>query len=131
MPDPIPPVSISQQELDSAGFTASGRERYQKGVKDYAKILFEKSINYGEIDRASVREVTHDHVKSAAHSIANSFGKPTQSKWIIPMKFGQYICAAFVGLATNHMNNIYGAIGFVTAFCIGGILLYLENSKTK
>lgn len=97
----------------------------------YSKVLFEKAINYGEIDRAHTREVTHEHVKASAHSIANSFGKPSQPKWLWAVKCGQYLCAALVGVATNHLDNIYGAIGFVVSFSIGGILLYLENSNIK
>lgn len=131
MPDRIPDITINNNDLDNAGFTSSGNPQYIKTVEDYAKVLFEKSITYGDIDKAQIREVTHDHVKSAAHSIASSFGKPTQPKWLWMMKVGQYVCAALVGVATNHLDKIYGAIGFVCAFAIGGIFLIIEINKTK
>lgn len=131
MADKEPNINITETELNNSGFTISGKERYIKSVKDYSKVLFDKSINYGDIDKALAREVTHDHVKAAAHQIANSFGKPTAPKYLWVVKVGQYLCAALVGVATNHLDKIYGAIGFVVAFSIGGILLYIETSKSK
>lgn len=131
MPDKIPDIIISTTDLDSAGFTTSGRPQYIKTVEEYRKVLFEKSVNYGDIDKADIREVTHDHVKSAAHSVASSFGKPTQPKWLWIIKIGQYLCAVLVGVATNHLDKIYGAVGFVCAFAVGGVFLGIEIYKTK
>lgn len=131
MADKIPDINISDIDLNNAGYTISGKDRYVKTVKEYSKVLFEKAVNYGEIDKAQTREVTHDHVKAAAHSIANSFGKPTQSKWLWGIKIGQYVCAVLVGVATNHLDKIIGAIGFVIAFAIGVILLHLESLNNK
>lgn len=128
MTDKLPDVSISDKDLIDAGFTISGKERYTKTIVEYSKVVFEKAISYSEIDKANSREVTHEHVKAAAHSIANSFGKPSQPKWLWAAKTGQYLCAALVGVATNHLDNLIGTIGFVVAFSIGGILLY---STTK
>lgn len=132
MQDKIPDISINGADLDSAGFTSSsGKGQYIKTVEEYSKILFEKSINFGEIDKAQAREVTHDHVKSAAHSIATSYGKPTQPKWLWIIKLLQYIFAIFVGVATNHLENLYGAIGFVSFFALGLICLSIEINTTK
>lgn len=131
MVDKNPDISISDQDLTKAGYTISGKDRYVKSVTEYSKVLFEKAVNFGEIDKAQTREVTHEHVKAAAHSIANSFGKPTQPKWLWIVKIGQYLCAALVGVATNHLDKLLGAIGFVVAFSIGGIFLYVEQSKNK
>lgn len=129
MPDIIPDIIVSEPELKNSGFTASGIERYTKTVKEYSKILFEKSINYGEIDKAVIREVTHDHVKASAHSIANSFGKPNRPNYLWAMKIGQYLCAALVGVATNHLDNLFGTLGFIISFTIGVLLVYFENVK--
>lgn len=131
MADKIPDITISDADLNLAGFTISGKERYVKTVNEYSKVLFEKAVNFGEIDKAQTREVTHEHVKASAHSIANSFGRPAQTKGLWAIKAGQYLCAALIGVATNHLDKIYGAIGFVVAFSIGGILLYVETSKNK
>jgi hypothetical protein len=131
MDDKEPIISISDKELTDAGFTVSGKDRYKNSLLDYAKTLFFKATSYGEIDKADTREVTHDHVKAAAHSIANSFGKPSTPKWMWSVKVGQYLCAALVGVATNHLDKLLGTIGFVVAFSIGGILLYIENSNNR
>lgn len=131
MTEKLPDITISETDLTNAGFTVSGQERYNKTVIEYSKVLFEKSVTFGEIDKAQTREVTHEHVKAAAHSIANSFGKPQQPKWLWIIKAGQYLCAALVGVAANHLDKLTGAIGFVIAFSIGGILLYIENSSNR
>jgi len=131
MIDKIPNITISDIDLNNAGFTISGKERYVKTVTEYSKVLFEKSVTFGEIDKAQTREVTHEHVKASAHSIANSFGRPAQPKLLWAIKVGQYLCAALIGVATNHLDKIYGAVGFVIAFTIGGILLFIETSKNR
>jgi len=133
MPDIAPPITISQTELTNAGFTNSGSDRYNKSVLEYGKILFDKSVNYGEIDKATnaTREVTHEHVKAAAHSIANSYGKPIKPKWIMPVQIGQYLCAALVGLAGGHIDKTEGQIGFAVAFALGAILFIIEKSNSK
>lgn len=129
MPNKEPIINIPESELEQAGFTTSGKERYQKTVTDYSKTLFDKAINYAEIDKAQIREVTHDHVKAAAHSIANSFGKPSTPWWMWFVRLGQYAGAIGVGVATNHLDTSSGAIGFAVAVTVGVILLYIESLK--
>ena len=124
--DKIPEIIIKESDLEESGYTASGKERYTKTVKEYSEVLFRKSISFGDIDKAQIREVTHEHVKAAAHSIANSYGKTTRPKWIWAIKVGQYLCAALVGVASTYLNTLFGAIGFVVMFSAGGILLYLN-----
>lgn len=129
MPDTIPIITIPESELVQAGFTSSGKERYQRTITDYSKTLFQKAINYAEIDKAQIREVTHDHVKAAAHSIANSFGKPSTPRWMWFVRLGQYASAIGVGVATNHLDSSSGAIGFAVAVTVGVVLLYIESLK--
>jgi len=129
-----PQINIPDVELDKAGFTNSGNTRYKKTVNDYNDLLFEKSVNFGEIDKApnSPREVTHEHVKAAAHSIAKSYGKPKKPNWYPFAKIGQYICAALLGLTSGKLPETWALIMFMLSFSIGGILLFLtekEDSK--
>ncbi|HVW13511.1 MAG TPA: hypothetical protein VHB54_06820 [Mucilaginibacter sp.] len=133
MLDPRPPIIISQNELTNSGFTNSGSDRYKKSVVEYGEILFDKSITYAEIDKAqnANREVTHEHVKAAAHSIADSFGKPLKPKWMVPVQLGQYLCAAIVGLSGGYLNKTEGVIGFAVSFAIGAILVVLEKLNSK
>lgn len=128
-----PKITISQAELTNSGFTNSGSDRYQKSVLEYSKILFDKSVSYGEIDKAqnANREVTHEHVKAAAHSIAKSFGKPMKPKWMMPVQIGQYVCAILVGIAGGQLEKMWGIIGFVLAFAVGAILFVIEKSNVK
>lgn len=132
--DKVPEISILEEELDSSGFTKSGKERYIKTIEDYNNILYNKSIKFGESDKAinSEREITHEHVKAASHSIAKSYGKPIKAKWFPWAKFGQYLSTGFVGLSIKHLNETWGLITFIISFSVGGLLLFLtekENSK--
>ena len=133
MPDSPPNINITQVELTNAGFTNSGSLRYNKSVSEYSQILFEKSVTFGEIDKASNmnREVTHDHVKAAAHSIANSYGKPIKPKWLIPVQIGQYVFAVLIGISGGHLDKQEGLIGFVASFVIGTVLFIIEKANTK
>lgn len=131
MKEKDPEINISEPDLTNAGYTSSGRDRYIKTVIDYSQTLFQKAINFGDIDKALQREVTHEHVKAAAHSIAKSFGKPTSPWWIWMLKVGQYLCAGTLGVATNHLEDIAWIVGFLASFVVGGILLLIEIVKTK
>lgn len=131
MKEKHPDIIIADPDLFNAGYTSSGKERYIKTVNDYAQTLFQKSVIFGDVDKAQTREVTHDHVKAAAHSIANSFGKPITPRWIWTLKVGQYVCAGLMGVATGHLEDIKWILGFMASFVIGGILLLVEILKTR
>lgn len=130
----IPKIEIEEEQLDSQGFTKSGKLRYIKTLEDYNSLLFQKALGYGDSDKLinENREVTHEHVRAASHSIAKSYGKPIKPNWFPWARFGQYLCTAFVGLSIKSLNEIWGLITFVITFCVGGILLFLtekENNK--
>lgn len=118
-----PNLSLDPDNLNSDGFTASGEARFKDTIKDYSDTVYKKSVNYGELDKASnmPREITHDHVKSAAHSIAQSYGKNKPTKI---QKFSQvveYIAIAMGGAGTSHLDKTYGVIACV----VGAILAVL------
>jgi hypothetical protein len=52
MKDKDPDITISDPDLTNAGYTASGKDRYVKTVIDYSETLFQKAINFGDIDKA-------------------------------------------------------------------------------
>ena len=81
-------IIIPEVELNTEGFTPSGKIHYYKTLKDYSQTLFDKAISYA--DKAQVREVTHNDVRNAAHSIANTFGIPLIQKWVIFLSLGKF-----------------------------------------
>jgi len=124
-------ITIDETELVNEGFTDSGKERYKKTIQDYSKIVFEKAINYGDIDKSPnlQREVTHEYVKGAAYSIANSYGKPSQPKWVVFAQIGQYLCTGLVGYFSSQLDDKKGIIGFVISFSIGAVLFLVEKIR--
>lgn len=132
--DKTPQITIPDEELDLSGFTKSGKNRFIKTVEDYNELLYKKSISFGESDKATntEREVTHEHVKAASHSIAKSYGKPVKPTWFPWAKFGQYVAAGLVGLSVKNLTENWGLITFIVSFTAGGLLLFItekENSK--
>lgn len=130
---PNPTINIQQQELIVEGFTDSGKERYNRTIIDYSDELFEKSLHFGDADKATnhTREVTHEHVKSAAYSIAKSFGKSKKSFWLVLAQIGQYIAVGFIGYFSSQLNDKSGIPGFAISFSIGAILFIIEKLKTN
>lgn len=124
-------ITIDETNLVNEGYTKSGQDRYKKTIKDYSQIVFEKAITFGEIDKSPslTREVTHEHVKGAAYSIAKSYGRPKKPKWIPYAQVGQYLCAGLVGYYSSQLDNEKGILGFIISFSIGGLLLFIEKMK--
>ena len=136
MNNQLPPpqaVGVVQNVLQTSGFTNSGTSQYQKTVIEYGETLLHKSVSYAEVDKplSGPIEVTHEHVRRAAHSIANSYGKPVKPKWLLSVQVGQYIFAAGCGFCGGFLSQTMGLIGFVSCFVIGGVLFVLEKHNTN
>ncbi len=123
----------SKQELEQEGFTTSGLTRYEETVKAYADTLHSKAITYGEADKAPdlSREVTHDHVRAAAHLIANSYGKDKVSPWWIVSQVAEYILTATSAFALGNTDKAWGTPVFVISAVVAGILIAVRLSKSK
>lgn len=123
----------STEELESDGFTASGLARYQETVKTYAETLHSKAITYGDADKAPdlPREVTHDHVRAAAHLIANSYGKDKVSSWWIVCQVAEYVLTATSAFALGNTGKQWGTPVFVISAVVAGILIAVRLSKSK
>ena len=108
-------------DLKVAGFTESGQTRYKQTVNEYSDILFSKSVAFGDADKAddAAREVTHDHVKAAAHQIAESFSRGDKPVFAVWCQVGEYISAAIAGLGAGKLDQSWGIAVF-------GICLTLE-----
>ena len=123
----------NKEELESDGFTASGLARYQETVKDYAETLRSKAVTFGEADKAPdlPREVTHDHVRAAAHLIANSYGKDKVSPWLIVSQVAEYVLTAISAFALGNTDKVWGTPVFVISAVVAGILIAVRLSKSK
>lgn len=121
----------TDDELRTKGFTDSGRDRYKRTAGDYCDALFAKAIALGEADKADglAREVTHDHVKAAAHGIAGSYGKEGSSRLAVGCQIGEYICAATAGVGGNSLAEKWGIVLFGMSLVIGTVLFVIRNTK--
>ena len=128
-----PDVNLSDDQLRDAGFTNSGVPRFKETVKEYSGLLFQQAVKFGEVDRAAnlPREITHEHIRASAFSIAKSFGKPAKPKWFIPVQIGEYISAAIAGVGGGHLDKPLGIAAFGLGLTAGVILVVTRLTKTK
>jgi len=123
----------TDQELLEQGFTDSGRDRYKKTAGEYCDTLYTKSLALGDRDKADgfPREVTHDHVKAAAHVIASSYGKRGTSRLTVICQIGEYVCAIAAGVGGSNLSEKWGGIVFGTGLTIGIILFVVRNTRKE
>jgi hypothetical protein len=121
----------SDDELKAQGFTDSGRDRYKKTAGEYCDTLFAKAVALGDRDKADglPREVTHDHVKAAAHVIADSYGKVSSSRLSVTCQIGEYVCAATAGVGGNNLTERWGIVAFGMSLTVGTILFVIRNTR--
>jgi hypothetical protein len=120
-------------DLEKDGFTSSGLSRYQQTVREYAEALHSKAVTYGDADKAPdlAREVTHDHVRAAAHLIANAFGRPKTSGWWVVCQVTEYVLTAVSAFALGNTTKPWGTPVFVITAVVVGILVAVRLSKSK
>lgn len=122
-----------ESDLQTAGFTDSGQTRYKQTVSEYSDMLFTKAVAYGDAAKASdaAREVTHDHVKAAAHHIAASFSRSDKHSLAVWCQVGEYVAAAVAGLGAGKLDHTWGIALFGVCLTIGVILFVVRNTKVK
>jgi hypothetical protein len=120
-------------ELQQAGFTSSGAKRYGETVEAYGSSLYDKSVIYAQADKASDTnlEVTHDHVRAAAHNLASSFGRERPSVWTIPLQIGEYLFTAGAGVGGGNIKEWWGLPLFVLSIALVVILFVVRNTALK
>ena len=125
-PEAPPAISITLEPLQKSGFTAAGQKRFVDTVQDYGAQLFGRSVKYAEANKAPDvdRDVTYEHVRTAAHSLAGSFGRPEPPKWILPCQIGEYIATGVAGAGVGHLDKTWG-IALALAGTAGAILLLI------
>lgn len=126
-------VEVSEEQLRYVGFTNSGAPQFIRTVKDYAWILYQRAIRFGELDKARnfPLEITHEHVRNAARVIANSFGKPARPWWVVPTQVFEYVVIGFVGAGASNLHSRLGVATFGFGLFIAGILMLARLTKGR
>lgn len=127
------PIAVNEEELQKKGFTGSGIRQFRDTLTDYGRELMERATHFGEADKAvgMQLEVAHDHVRSAAHSMAKSFGNKLYSPWLIASQVGEYLFTATAGVGGGHLDKPAGIVCFGVGISIAVILVVVRLTRTK
>ncbi|MBI1929613.1 hypothetical protein HYR99_35870 [Candidatus Poribacteria bacterium] len=127
------PVTVDTTALNTMGFTPSGLKHFRETVLDYSQQLLERAVHRGDADKAQgmEREITHDHVRASAHSIARSFGAPLCSKWLVVAQVGEYLSTAAAGVGGGHLDKPWGIICFALGVSMAVILVVVRLTRGK
>lgn len=120
-------------ELEQDGFTQSGRQRYSQTVGDFSDTLHQKAVLYADADKAPGmnREVTHDHVRSAAHAIATVGPRSPHSKSSVVCQVGEYVFTAMAGVGGGQLGQQWGIICFGAGLTAAVVLFVIRNVYLK
>lgn len=123
----------SDSELKQTGFTASGAKRYLETLNDYADALYAKSVLYAQGDKApdTNLEVTHEHVRAAAHRLTSTFGRDQPSGWTISIQILEYIFTAFIGVGGSSLKESWGMPLFVISVALVVIFFVVRQTAFK
>lgn len=120
-------------ELEQTGFTEAGRTRYIQTVDGYAEALVKRASDYGQADRGKdlPLEITHEHVRQSAYSIASSYGKDRPSRWNMAGHIGEYVFTAIAGISGGNISSNWGPITFGVSLAFAVILIVFRLSRPK
>lgn len=129
-----PTISVTDNVLDSAGFTNSGKTKFKETIQDFSNQVFEKSVRYGDAEKGDglQREITHDHIKTASFNISKTFSKKNKSNWLIAAQVGEYIFTGVAGVGGGNLKEQWGIITFGLGLGFAVILIVVRltnNSK--
>jgi hypothetical protein len=126
-------TAITAHAGQRSAFTPSGQVKYDQTVADYSRELLERAAQLGEIAKAPnmSAEVTHEHVRAAAHSIARTFGTPPKSKWMIAANVAEYIAAAVAGVGGGHLDKSVGIGAFGLGLTVAVLLVVVRLTHSK
>lgn len=120
------------QELEAAGFTDSGARRYDASMEAYSAALFSKSVALGDRDKAddAPREVTHEHVRSAAAAIEMK-GSDRTDPVKVWCQAGEYICAGLAGVGGGSLSKPIGIAVFGISLAVGLVLFVIRSTRSR
>ncbi len=122
----------NDQELQADGFTESGVNRFKATIAGYEAEVHTKSVHYGEADKApnAPREITHEHVRAAAHAVANSYGTPVRTRNSIFLQLCEYLLTAAAGVGGGNMSETWGVATFVLSVAIA-VICFVTRTFTE
>ena len=133
-PPPDPPlINLDENILDSKGFTLSGKKQFTSTIRDYIGHLLERSLQYGNVDKADGLpvEVTHDHVRASAQSLTTADSRKSVSKWFIAAHVAEYLATAAAGIGGGHLDQQWGIITFGLGISAAVLLVVIRLTKGK
>jgi hypothetical protein len=128
-----PVVSVTDTDLDTAGFTNSGKTKFKETVQDFSNQVFEKSVRYGDAEKGDglQREITHDHITAASFNISKTFGKRNKSNWLILAQVGEYLFTGVAGVGGGNLKEQWGVITFGLGLGLAVILIVVRLTNSK
>lgn len=126
-----PDVVVDEAMLTNAGFVNSGIVRYRTILTDTAKEVFDRAIALGDAAKATGldREVTHDHVMTAARAIPGHLAAQPRPWWIIPCHILEYVLAIVAGLGAGHIKEDWGVFLFGGGLAVAVLLIVARLLK--
>lgn len=126
-------VEVNGDGLKTKDFTDSGVRQFSTTVLEYADKLLNRASHYGEAGKAPgmAAEISHDHVRAAAVSIARSYGVPARSGWSVAGQVGEYLATAVAGVGGGHLDTGAGVIAFGLGLVIAVILVSVRLGRGK
>tara|TARA_R110002096_G_scaffold199271_13_gene383119 strand:+ start:3192 stop:3575 length:384 start_codon:yes stop_codon:yes gene_type:complete len=118
----------TDQELTGDGFTSAGISRYRQVIDGYTGEVHSKAVRQADAEKASdmPREVTDNHVRAAAHSIASSYGTKVRPKWWIPCHVAEYVFTAVAGVGAGKLDQWWGILMFGVGLGIAVLLIVIR-----
>jgi len=121
----------TEPELQNAGFTAAGIERYENSTTAYCDQLFTRSVQNGKNDKAPDAriEVTYEHVRAAADSFIR---RRQEANWLqIWCQVGEYVSAVCAGVGGGNLSQGWGTPLLVSSTAIGVILFIIRVTQKR
>jgi hypothetical protein len=123
----------SDQELSAAGFTSAGISRYRQVIEGYTNEVHSKAVKQAEAEKASDMplEVTDNHVRAAAHSLASSYGSAVRPKWWIPCHVAEYVFTAVAGVGASKLDQWWGILLFGVGLGLAVLLIVIRLTSKR
>ena len=121
-------VAVDETQLISDGFTQSGSQRYVATVRDFARELLKRTINFAEASGESgmPREATHEHVRLASKAIAGASHQTRRNMSAIWVQAFEYLSMAIAGAGASHLSMDIGIFAFVGGAAAAVLLMLLR-----